>query len=120
MIESMYGIGQRAPRAIISVVTKGELKALAYKLEWGTDRRDALAAMLALPAADISHAAVHDAYAAIDFASMALGVKMGKNDLWIAATTLVVGGVLLTADADFDHLAPTGLEVERVLEEQLR
>lgn len=121
VIERMYGIGQRAPRAIISVVTKGELKALAYKLEWGADRRDALAAMLAaLPAADLSHAAIHDAYAAIDFASMALGVKMGKNDLWIAATTLVVGGILLTTDADFDHLAPTGLEVERILEEQLR
>ena len=49
-----------------------------------------------------------------------LQVKMGKNDLWIAATTLVVGGVLLTTDADFDHLAPTGVKVERILEEQLK
>jgi tRNA(fMet)-specific endonuclease VapC len=120
-IEQLYGIGQRTPRAIISVVTKGELKALAYKLEWGADRRETLAAMLtALPAADISHGSIHDAYAAIDFASMALGVKMGKNDLWIAATTPVADGVLLTTDADFDHLSPTGLRVERVLEEQLR
>lgn len=121
VIEQLYGIGQRTPRAIISVVTKGELKALAYKLEWGADRRETLAAMLAaLPAADISHGSIHDAYAAIDFASMALGVKMGKNDLWIAATTLVAGGVLLTTDADFDHLSPAGLRVERILEDQLR
>jgi tRNA(fMet)-specific endonuclease VapC len=118
VIEHRYKIGQRTPRAIISVVTKGELKALAYKFEWGLDKR--LDAMLAgLPAADISHAAIHEAYAAIDFAGLALGVKMGKNDLWIAATTLVVGGVLLTTDADFDHLSPTGLRVERILEEQL-
>jgi len=120
-IEHVYGISRRAPRAIISVVTKGELKSLAYKFEWGADKREALGAMLtALPAADISHGSIYDAYAAIDFASMSLGMKMGKNDLWIAATTLVVGGVLLTTDADYDHLAPTGLRVERVLEAQLR
>ena len=73
-----------------------------------------------LPAADISHGAVWNAYAKIDLSSFTLGVKMGKNDLWIAATTLVVGGVLLTTDADFDHLAPTGVTVERILEEQLK
>lgn len=58
--------------------------------------------------------------ARIDLSGVTLGVKMGKNDLWIAATTLVVGGVLLTTDADFDHLAPTGVEVERILEDQLK
>jgi predicted nucleic acid-binding protein len=73
-----------------------------------------------LPAADISHSAIWNAYAEIELSSIALGVKMGKNDLWIAATTLVVGGVLLTTDADFDHLAPTGVKVERILEEQLK
>lgn len=121
VLERLYGISQRSPRAIISVVTKGELKALAYKFEWGPDRRGALDAMLAgMPAADIAHGLIYDAYAATDFASMALGVKMGKNDLWIAATTMVVSGVLLMTDADFDHLSPAGLRVERVLEEQLR
>jgi predicted nucleic acid-binding protein len=55
-----------------------------------------------------------------DLSSIGLGVKMGKNDLWIAATTLVVGGVLLTTDADFDHLATTGVKVERILEELLK
>ena len=46
VIERRYKVSQRTPRAIISVVTKGELKALAYKFEWGTRqsrpaRRDA-------------------------------------------------------------------------------
>lgn len=121
VLESEYGISGRNPRAIISVVTKGELKALGYKFEWGPTQHERLDAMLAgLPAADISHSAVWNAYAEIDLSSIALGIKMGKNDLWIAATTLVVGGVLLTTDADFDHLAPTGVEVERILEAQLR
>jgi tRNA(fMet)-specific endonuclease VapC len=67
VIEHVYGISRRTPRAIISVVTKGELKALAYKLEWGADKRETLSAMLtALPAADISHGSTSDAYAAID------------------------------------------------------
>ena len=30
--------------------------------------------------------------------------NMGKNDLWIAATTAATNTVLLTADKDFDHL----------------
>lgn len=120
-IEREYKVGQRTPRAIISVVTKGELKALAYKFAWSRDKHARLDAMLAaLPAADISHSSVHEAYANIDVASMALGVKMGKNDLWIAATTSIVGGTLLTTDADFDHLPSIGLKVERVPEELIR
>jgi len=120
-IEREYRISGRSPSAIISVVTKGELKALGYKFNWGPTQHERLDAMLAgLPTADISHSAVWNAYAKIDLFSNAHGVKMGKNDLWIAATTLVVGGVLLTTDADFDHLAPTGVKVERILEDQLK
>lgn len=121
VIERSYKVSQRTPRAIISVVTKGELKALAYKFEWGVSNHERLDATLAgLPAADISHSAIYNAYAVLDFESMALGIKMGKNDLWIAATTLVTGGVLLTTDGDFDHLSPTGLRVERIFEEELK
>ena len=32
---------------------------------------------------------------------------MGKNDLWIAATTSVFNGTLLTTDGDFHHLHNT-------------
>ena len=121
VIERLYEVSRRTPRAIISVVTKGELKALAYKFEWGPDKHQRLDAMLAgLPAVDISHGAIIDSYAKIDHGSVALGVKMGKNDLWIAATTLVVGGVLLTTDVDFNHLSPMGVRVERILEQQLQ
>jgi tRNA(fMet)-specific endonuclease VapC len=55
---------------------------------------------------DINDAQVIDAYARIDAQSQKpLGRKMGKNDLWIAATTHVSGATLMTTDADFDHLA---------------
>ena len=37
--------------------------------------------------------------------------NMGKNDLWIAATTYVTGSKLITSDKDFDHLDGEYFEV---------
>ena len=31
-------------------------------------------------------------------------VKMGKNDIWIAATAKITNSKLITSDNDFDHL----------------
>lgn len=120
-IEREYGVAQRVPRAVISIVVKGELKALAYKLNWGPDNHERVAEMLSrLPALDISSLQVIDAYAELDVASHNAGIKMGKNDLWIAATTKVLGGVLLTTDNDFAHLHPGRIRVERLDAEQLK
>lgn len=119
-LEQTYAISGRNPRAIISVVSKGELKALAYKFNWSAEQHERVDLMLdGLPAADVSHRSVWSKYAELDHASAARGVTMGKNDLWIAATVIVVGGVLLTTDGDFDHLAGE-LRLERVPEAELR
>ncbi len=40
-----------------------------------------------------------------------MGHKMGKNDLWIAATAAETGSVLLTTDGDFAQLHPEHLKV---------
>ncbi len=121
VIDHDYRVSGRSPRAIISVVTKGELKALAYKLDWGAGRRERIDAMLAgMPAVDLSSLQMFDAYAELDHVSARRGVIMGKNDLWIAATTRVLGGVLLTTDGDFSHLDSAGVRVERILESQLK
>lgn len=121
VIEREFAVSGRSPRAVISVVTKGELKSLAHKFGWNDHQHERLNAMLSgLPAADISHSSVWNAYAELDHTSTAHGIKMGKNDLWIAATTKVVGGVLLTTDGDFDHLEPAGVRVERIREALLR
>jgi predicted nuclease of predicted toxin-antitoxin system len=39
---------------------------------------------------------------------------MGKNDLWIAAIASVLKAVILTTDADFDHLHPSIVRAERI------
>jgi tRNA(fMet)-specific endonuclease VapC len=40
--------------------------------------------------------------------------KMGKNDLWIAATAAVHNAVLLSSDADFEHLDGLFLYFEKI------
>jgi predicted nucleic acid-binding protein len=40
--------------------------------------------------------------------------KMGKNDLWIAATTFLLQGKLFTTDGDFFHLHNTFFAVEYI------
>ena len=40
--------------------------------------------------------------------------KMSKNDLWIAATTPIFDGTLLTTDGDFNHLHNVFFKVEYI------
>jgi predicted nucleic acid-binding protein len=105
-----YGLRTVLSRCIISVVTVGEIKAFARKQGWGVQKLTDLDALLAqVVTVDINHALVLDAYAELDANSEAIGRKMGKNDLWIAATARVTGVTLLTIDADFDHLHPADI-----------
>ena len=69
-----------------------------------------LVSLLVIP---INRTDIHAAYAEIQaysqgkIATKPLGQSarnMGKNDLWIAATTHVLEASLLTADKDFQHL----------------
>lgn len=40
--------------------------------------------------------------------------SIGKNDLWIAAVTRVLRGVLLTTDRNFVHLHGNHIQVEYI------
>lgn len=53
-------------------------------------------------------------YATMDFFSNSKGIKMGKNDLWIAAAAYTSGSRLVTTDDDFDHLAPGFISVDKI------
>jgi len=100
--------------ALISVVTKGELHAAAYKFNWGRKKKRHLQRLLnSVRAVPIQSMDIIDRYAEIDAFSQnklpdrPLGKSdrnMGKNDVWIAATASVIDATLLTTDADFDHL----------------
>lgn len=99
---------------IISVVTVGEIQSIARRNKWGKAKLMLLNEILGeLVIADINSEDVIDLYAEIDtFSQGKLDAKtlnysarnMGKNDLWIAATTAALECPLLTTDKDFQHL----------------
>jgi tRNA(fMet)-specific endonuclease VapC len=100
--------------AAISIVTQAELYAFALKNKWGEKRiallENLISQLIIIP---IDSKLLVGKYAEIDAFSQgvlserALGrsaINMGKNDLWIAATTNIIGGTLITTDNDFRHL----------------
>ncbi len=97
------------------MVVKAEIKSLALQFRWGVGKQKALDELLReLPVADISSDSVIQEYARLDHESRALGRRMGKNDLWIAAVASVPSAVIVTTDQDFDHFHPALVKVERI------
>ena len=104
-IEAQVALRTSAPAPIISIVSEGELRALALQFVWGEARRQEMERQLSyLTIIPLPFSRIIRVYAEIDDYSRRNGVTMGKNDLWIAATASVTGARLLTTDKDFDHL----------------
>ena len=104
-IDQAYGLRANLNRSLISVVSVGELLSLTRQLNWGRAKVDRLNALIdQLIVLDINEPSILDAYGEVDSHSRAMGRKMGKNDVWIAATARAAMVTLLTTDADFDHL----------------
>ena len=109
-------------RAVLPVIVVGELKAFALRNSWGVRRVAFLQHLIdKYPIADVGPH-LTDFYARLDAYSqgklpgqpLPRGMSarnMGKNDLWIAATALDLEMPLHTADNDFDHLLPIGLQL---------
>lgn len=103
-----YDLYLVTPRPLISDVTEGELRSLALQWKWGAPKLQQMEFLLSyFWRITINIPEVFDAYATIDAYSEARGNSMGKNDLWIAASTHVSQAHLLTTDKDFDHLHPS-------------
>ena len=106
----------------VSVVTLGELRALALKRGWGERKTQTLNELLgrfiAYPVLR-SDKLLMETYARLDAYSenklpehpLGRSVTMGKNDLWIAATAAVLDAELVTFDSDFAHLGLEWLSV---------
>lgn len=106
-VAANFGLTAGLNRAMISVVTVGEMYALASKWKWGDAKADALDELLdQVVWVDINHPDILTAYGELDHVAVSQGRTMGKNDLWIAATAKACGLTLLTTDADFDFLHP--------------
>lgn len=101
---------------LVSIVSIGEVNSIAHQRNYGNKKRDYLKKLikdfLVVP---ISSLDLVDRYAEIDAYSQGKlkekslpdglsSRNMGKNDLWIAATTSVTNSTLVTTDRDFEHL----------------
>jgi tRNA(fMet)-specific endonuclease VapC len=120
-IEENYGLFQQGNNPIISIVTIAEIRSLALKNNWGERRIKIVEEFMnELVVIDIKFNDLINAYAQIDaFSQGKLEKKplkissrnMGKNDIWIAATTYLTNSKLITTDRDFEHLDSAFFEV---------
>ena len=115
---------------IVSVATKAELESFIAQNNWGKPKIERLNKILEeITYIDISNAdqLLIDSYTEIDAFSKrkikdksgnllnGSARKMGKNDLWIAATAYSLDIPLMTTDGDFDHLDDTMMNVMKIV-----
>lgn len=123
-IEKQYSPLSPPNISAISIVTIAELRSIAFQRGWNEQKLLKLDSLVRrLPLIDINHQDIFERYAEIDAYSLGKhpskrlpsGIpakgKMGKNDLWIAATASVMNAALITIDGDFNHLDKVFLSV---------
>jgi tRNA(fMet)-specific endonuclease VapC len=111
----------------ISIVTMGEMLSFAQQNRWGISKKADLELLFkTFRPITITKRALIDIYAEIDtfsqgrhpIKSLPVGKtarNMGKNDLWIAATTHLLNATLVTTDHDFDHLDPSFIQLHKIM-----
>lgn len=101
-LSNLYQLGDPTTPTAICEVTVGEIYSLASRLGWGEKRKESLKGLLKfLRVIPICSPQIHQYYALIDCHTQKQGQKMGKNDIWIAATAKAIDWQLLTTDKDF-------------------
>ena len=119
-----YGLDNPSNQVVYSVVTIGELRSFAVRNKWGIAKCQMMEnLLLEFGAIDINTNSILNKYAEIDAFSKGklenrpLSISsrtMGKNDIWIAATTSVLNATLLTTDNDFNHLHNEFIELQLI------
>ncbi len=109
---------------LISYVSVAEINSIAMQKEWGVPRMEKLQKFLDdSEILEITGDAILRRYVEIDAFSQGKNPNiklkgsaknMGKNDLWIAATASVFDVLLITTDADYDHLDNILLKVKKI------
>ena len=107
-----YGFALVGYKVSVSVVTRGEAFSFGLQNQWGSAKTVRLKEWLRTFETLAIEEDIVQAYSRLDEWSRYppagagfTGRRMGKNDLWIAATALYHNLPLLTTDRDFDHLA---------------
>lgn len=120
-IKELYDPFNDNNEAIISAVTIGEIRSLAIRNGWGKRRISLVEKIMEdLIVVEVRFDELFNAYAEIEaYCEGKLPNKpvkrssrtLGKNDLWIAATTYITNSKLMTTDKDFLPLHQEYFEV---------
>jgi len=125
-IDRQFSLFSGDNSAFISIVSVGEIRSLSFQFGWGENKLNRMNQFLhALRPFPVESEEIAAAYAELDAFSQCCHPRfpaptgmtarnMGKNDLWIAATTMLFNATLLTTDTDFSHLALQFFQVEIV------
>ena len=121
LIDEQYSPFAEGNQALVSIVTVAEIYSLARKRQWGIEKMGRLEELISsLVIIEIRNQDIVNVYVDIETYSnksnpdrqvSGSAIKMGKNDLWIAATAALTGSRLITSDNDFDHLDGEYFEV---------
>jgi predicted nucleic acid-binding protein len=112
-VDSHLASASPAERVMICSVVRGEIRYGIERLPQGRRRQEleakATKLFAILPCQPVPEAA-GDHYATVKLTRERRGLALDENDLWIAATALALGAVLISRDSDFQQI--DGLTVE--------
>lgn len=130
LIEKDLELFDKKNNLFASVVTVGEVESLMIQRKYGEKKKEAFRKLLnSLAVLDINIREVITRYAEIDAFSQGKNSNkpspfsarnMGKNDLWIAATSSHYDLLLVTTDQDFNHLDGEYISLKHIDIEQYR
>lgn len=110
-----YSLKSRTDRPLISVITTGEMLGIAKSQSWTSDKTKVLHELMSEFVKLELTPEVVEAYSDLVALCRQKNHTMGQqNDMWIAATAKVTGGVLLTGDSGFNWLNPQYIRVEYI------
>lgn len=124
-LSEKYDFSNPLNDSYISAVTIGEVHSISLRNGWGKKKIDEIERIIQnlriIPVTEdpnlIKMYAEIDVYSQSKHPTLRLPTsarKMGKNDLWIAATTAIHNATLLSTDADFEHLDSLFLYFEKI------
>ena len=125
-LDRQFSLFSAENAAFISIVSVGEIRSLAYQFGWGESKLKRMNYFLqALRPFPVDGDDITSLYSELDAFSnghhpnlklppLQSARNMGKNDLWIAATTSLFNATLLTSDDDFSHLSPQFFKIEKI------
>lgn len=95
-------------RLIICTIGRGEVLYGLERMPQGKKRRDLEAKAASLFSAllcELVHETAGEQYAHVKRTAERRGTPLDENDLWIAATAIALGAILVAADSDFQRVS---------------